>query len=203
MVAADNWRLYELSKRLAVTDELTGLYNYRYLQQALEREIDRTRRYPSSLSFVMFDIDDFKRFNDAHGHVAGDRVLGEVGRLLRGITRDVDTVARYGGEEFSVILPETSAHGAYAVAEKIRRAIERHTFTNAAGETVGGLTVSIGLATFPTHAWDKEALLREADNALYHAKNGGKNRIRTPKTASVAGLADAISSACTGESDSQ
>lgn len=199
VVAADNSRLYQLTKRLSVTDELTGLYNYRYLQKTLESEIDRARRYPSSLSFIMFDIDDFKRFNDAHGHVAGDQVLGEVGRLVRGVVRDVDVVARYGGEEFSVILPETSAHGAYVVAEKIRVAIEQHTFSDAAGVVVDGLTVSIGLATFPTHAWDKEALLREADNALYHAKNGGKNRIRTPQVVPIAGLADAISSARTGE----
>lgn len=202
VVAADNSRLYQLTKTLAVTDELTGLYNYRYLQQELEKQMDRARRYPSSLSFIMFDIDNFKAFNDAHGHVAGDQVLGEVGRVARSVTRDVDIVARYGGEEFSVILPETNAHGAYVAAEKIRQAIERHVFTDVNGNTVSGLTVSIGLATFPTHAWDHEALLREADNALYHAKNGGKNRIRTPQAITAAGLADTFSSEAAEESES-
>ena len=129
----------------------------------------------------MLDADQFKEFNDAQGHVAGDVALAELGPIIKRLVREVDVVARYGGEEFSVVLPETDAAGAYIVAEKIREAIELHKFANADGERTCDLTVSIGLATYPTHGADKDAVLREADDALYHAKRGGKNRVRAPQ----------------------
>lgn len=182
VVAVENSRLYKLTKQLAVTDELTGLANYRFLQQRLDEEIERARRYNKSLSLLMLDADSFKHFNDEQGHLAGDVALAELGGVVSSVVREVDLVARYGGEEFSVLLPETDAAGAFIAAEKIREAVEQHLFATAEGLRDSHLSVSIGLATFPTHAWDKESLLREADDALYNAKHLGKNRVRAPKT---------------------
>jgi diguanylate cyclase (GGDEF)-like protein len=181
VVAVENSELYKLTSRLAVTDELTGLANYRQLQQRLDEELVRAARYGKHVSLLMLDADDFKSFNDAQGHVAGDEVLAEIGSIIRGRVREVDVVARYGGEEYSVVLPETDASGAFVVAEKIREAIELHQFADANGVRACNLTVSVGIAAYPTHARDKDSLLREADDALYHAKNGGKNRVRAPQ----------------------
>jgi len=186
MVAVENSELYKLTRRLAITDELTNLANYRYLQQRLDEEIERARRYRKDLSLLMLDTDEFKRFNDTQGHIAGDVALEELARVLKSNTREVDVVARYGGEEFSIILPETDAAGAFVVAEKIREAVARHEFPDAGGERGQHITVSVGLATYPTHAEDKESLLRLADDALYHAKNGGKDRVRSPWPRGVA-----------------
>lgn len=183
VVAVENSRLYRLTKKLAVTDELTGLYNYRHLQNKLDEEIERSRRYGKRLSLLMIDADDFKRFNDTQGHLAGDAALNLLGTTLRVAVREVDLVARYGGEEFSIVLPETDAAGAFVVAEKVREAVASQMFVDSDGALTCHLTVSIGVATYPTHAWDKESLLREADDALYRAKNGGKNRVRTPLNA--------------------
>lgn len=181
VVAVENSSLYRLTKRLSITDELTGLYNYRFLQQRLDEELSRAERYGKRLSFLMLDIDDFKRVNDVHGHLVGDQVLAEVARLLKSTVREVDIVARYGGEEFSVILPETDAPGAFIVAEKIREAASLHRFEDADGQPVVHITLSIGLASYPAHANDKESLLRAADDAVYHAKATGKDRVRAPR----------------------
>lgn len=180
VVAVENSRLYKLTKRLAVTDELTGLANYRHLQTRLDEEIERARRYDKRFSLLMIDTDDFKLFNDAHGHIAGDIALAELANVLRVSVREVDLVARYGGEEFSIALPETDAAGAFVVAEKVREAVAAFEFKDGDGAACCRLTVSIGLATFPTHAWDRESVLREADDALYNAKSSGKNRVRPP-----------------------
>jgi diguanylate cyclase (GGDEF)-like protein len=180
VVAIENSQLYKLTKRLAITDELTGLYNYRYLQQRLDEEIERARRYHKDLSLLMIDADDFKLFNDTHGHPAGDVALADLAHVLQRSVREVDVVTRYGGEEFSVILPETDAAGAFVVAEKVREAVSRYEFADADGERTAHFTVSLGLATYPAHAQDKEAILRLSDDALYRAKNGGKNRVRSP-----------------------
>jgi len=179
VVAVENSRLYKLTKRLAITDELTGLFNYRYLQQRLDEETGRAARYRKYVSLLMLDVDDFKSFNDSFGHIAGDVALAELADVLRRAVREVDVVARYGGEEFSVLLPETDAAGAYSVAEKVREAVAMHLFADPDGVRCCHLTVSIGLATFLSHADDKESLLREADNALYAAKSVGKNRVRS------------------------
>jgi len=182
VVAVENSQLYKLTKRLAITDELTDLYNYRYLQQRLDEEIERAKRFHKDFSLLMIDADDFKRFNDTQGHIAGDVALADLGRVVRSVVREVDVVCRYGGEEFSVMLPETDAAGAYVAAEKIREAIANYQFADADGARNACLTVSLGLATFPTHAPDKESLLRAADDALYQAKGTGKNRVRSPHT---------------------
>lgn len=181
VVAVENARLYRLTKRLSITDELTDLFNYRHLQQRLDDEIHRAERYGKRLSFLMLDIDDFKRVNDTHGHRVGDQVLSVVGQVLKATVREVDIVARYGGEEFSVILPETDAPGAFIAAEKIREAVSLHRFRDADDEPIIHVTISIGLASFPSHATDKESLLRAADDALYHAKATGKDRVRAPR----------------------
>lgn len=181
VVAVENSRLYRLTKRLAITDELTDLYNYRYLQQRLDEEIGRADRYGKQLSFLMLDIDNFKRVNDVHGHRVGDGVLAGIGQILKSTVREVDVVARYGGEEFSVLLPETDASGAFIVAEKIREAISLARLKDADGQARIHVTVSIGLASYPVHAHDKEALLKAADDAVYHAKETGKNRVRAPR----------------------
>lgn len=180
VVAVENSRLYKLTRRLAVTDELTGMSNYRYFQQRLDDEIVRAKRYEKHLSMLMMDADNFKDFNDRYGHIAGDRALAEFAQILASLVREVDVVARYGGEEFAIILPETDAAGAYVVAEKIREALSDHTFADADGRRCCTLTVSIGIATFPTYAHDRESLLREADDALYRAKDSGKDRVCTP-----------------------
>lgn len=182
VVAIENSQLYKLTKRLAITDELTGLHNYRYLQQRLDEEVERAKRYRKDLSLLMFDVDDFKGFNDTQGHVAGDVALADFGEVLTSIVREVDVVARYGGEEFSVVLPETDAAGAFVVAEKIREAVSLYPFKDKEGVPGCSITCSIGLATYPSHAKGKETLLKLADDALYRAKHSGRNRVRSPET---------------------
>ncbi|MGB4593495.1 MAG: GGDEF domain-containing protein [Coriobacteriia bacterium] len=181
VVAVENSRLYKLTKRLAITDELTDLHNYRYLQQRLDDEVGRAKRYGKTLSFLMLDVDDFKGVNDTHGHLVGDGVLEGLGRILKATVREVDVVARYGGEEFSVVLPETDAAGAFIVAEKVREAVSLHKFLDEDGEPTIHVTVSVGLANLPVHADDKESLLKAADDAVYHAKDTGKDRVRAPR----------------------
>lgn len=183
-VAVENSELYKLTRRLAVTDELTGLFNYRYLLERAEDEIGRARRFGRSLSLLMIDADEFKRYNDTHGHVAGDGALAELATAMRGAVRDIDVVCRYGGEEFAILLPETDAEGAFVVAEKVRESVAAHVFKNADGDRTERLTVSIGLSTFPGTADDREGLLRRADDALYVVKRTGRNRV----SASPAGV---------------
>ena len=186
VVAVENSQLYQLTKRLSITDELTGLNNYRFLQQRLDQEYERANRYNRYLSLLMLDIDHFKEFNDAHGHIAGDRALADLAGVLMTCVREVDIVARYGGEEFGIILPETDAAGAFVVAEKIREAVSMFDFADAEGERDCHMTVSIGVATFPVHALEREDLLRQADDALYQAKHFGRDRVRAPRVTSDA-----------------
>lgn len=177
-VAVENSQLYKLTKRLSITDELTGLFNYRHLQQRLDDEFERARRYDRPLSLLMIDTDDFKAFNDSYGHVAGDRALADLGQVVKTTVREIDIPARYGGEEFAVILPETDAAGAFVVAEKLREAVANRRFCDNDGQRTVELTISLGLATFPVHADDREGLLRQADDALYQAKHLGRDRVR-------------------------
>jgi diguanylate cyclase (GGDEF)-like protein len=190
VVAAENARLYALTSHLAVTDELTGLSNYRNLQRNLDDELARAKRYDKHLSLIMIDADNFKSFNDTQGHLAGDYALADLGAILAANVREVDLVARYGGEEFAIVLPETDVAGAFVVAEKIREAVELHKFADAENRRSCSMTISLGVATYPTHGNDKESLLREADDALYHAKDGGKNRVRAPERHAAHKLTD-------------
>ncbi|GFO60818.1 diguanylate cyclase response regulator [Geomonas silvestris] len=173
-LALDNAARYNFAKDLLYIDELTGLYNYRYLDVVLERELKRCERYGSNLSVLFLDIDLFKMVNDNFGHLIGSRVLREVGSLLRKGVRDVDAVIRYGGDEYTIVLVETGVEGATVVAERIRRTIEQHTFSRADGLAIK-LTVSLGYACAPADCNTKGELLEMADQAMYRGKAGGKN----------------------------
>ena len=165
--------IYERTERSAVTDGLTGLFNHAYFVQALKREVLRARRHDLKLSLAMFDLDDFKKVNDTHGHLEGDRILMKTAAVIRESVREIDTAARYGGEEFAILLPETSRAGAHVVADRIRRRIEEgFCRRDATRETISG-----GVATYPEDAAGPEDLLRRADECLYRSKADGKNRI--------------------------
>ena len=161
----------------AETDSLTALYNHRSFQERLDAEVNRAERFGHDLSLLMFDIDRFKDFNDAHGHPAGDAALKEIARIIPANIREIDFAARYGGEEFAVILLETHCDEAAEAAERIRLAVQRHSFYGTDGEPAS-LTVSIGVAQFPTHSSKREGLVRAADMALYRAKSTGRNTVR-------------------------
>ena len=176
-VAIDNVLLHEEAQRLSITDGLTGLWNYRYFTMTVGKEIERSARFGRPLALLMLDLDLFKRVNDTYGHQRGDAVLVELAARVRGQVRDVDTVARYGGEEVVVILPETDEAGAAQAAERICDAVRRRPFGEAGEETVE-VTVSIGAAVFPAHGASSSTLLRRADEALYEAKDAGRDTWR-------------------------
>jgi len=158
-------------ERLSVTDSLTGLYNRRHLMETLGNEVRRSLRLKHHFAVLMADVDHFKHYNDTHGHLAGDEVLRRVAAILRETSREVDTAARYGGEEFLVLLPETDAHGAAEIAQRIRTRLAAETFTG------GKVTISIGTAEFPEHGDSPESLIAMADAALYQAKDEGRDRV--------------------------
>ncbi|MBI3778545.1 MAG: diguanylate cyclase [Gammaproteobacteria bacterium] len=174
--AIESARLHERTQDLAVTDKLTGLRNRRMFDQRLMEEIAHATRNAKPLSLLMIDVDDFKRINDTHGHVGGDRVLQILGHVLSGQLWKVDLAARYGGEEFAVILPQTDFQAATNVAERIRRSIEETTIPMPDKHSVG-VTVSVGVACFPRCGENPESLIEHADQALYTAKKEGKNRV--------------------------
>jgi diguanylate cyclase (GGDEF)-like protein len=173
-LALENIELHHQLSRQAVTDELTGLANHGRFQELLEAEAEQVRRYRHPLGLIMLDLDDFKKINDTYGHPQGDLVLKAVGAVLRENSRDADWPARYGGEELALILPHTDLEGAYAIAERIRVAIERLAVDRSDGGEPLRLTASLGVAA--SNAGDKDALLADADAALYAAKRAGKNR---------------------------
>ncbi len=173
---ADNRRL----EQLASTDPLTDVLNRRALADRLLGEMERVRRYETTVSVLLIDIDFFKRVNDTHGHLVGDDVLTEIAELLQRAVRAVDVVARYGGEEFVIVLPETGAVGAASFAERIRELVEAKTFVQTADGTGLRITASIGVSTFPSPGVQTvEDLLARADQALYRAKAEGRNLVRT------------------------
>lgn len=174
MTIIKNYQLYEQQKLLATTDGMTQLYNHRYFQEALSREISRSYRYDKQVTLLYMDIDHFKKFNDTYGHQIGDEVLKIVARTIKRNLRDSDVPCRYGGEELVGILPETELRGGFAAAEKIRKAIETLDFP-VDGKKVK-ITISIGVATYPLNASDKAGLIEAADGALYIAKEGGRNQ---------------------------
>ncbi len=160
----------------AVHDELTGLFNRREFYRRMEEEIKRSGRYLRSLSIMMLDLDHFKKINDTYGHTAGDQVLREVAHRLTSIVRPIDTVIRYGGEEFTVMLPETAVDDAKAMAERIRSFMETNAIMIGDNEPVT-LTISIGVAEFNADTMTISDFVSSADNALYTAKNSGRNRV--------------------------
>ena len=165
--------LYETVEKLAITDSLTGLYVRRYFYERLSEELKRSESYNFKFAFLMIDIDDFKKCNDTYGHLVGDVILKDLGRIIKESIREIDLAARYGGEEFSVILPETDLAGAGLVAERVRKRVEANVF-KAYDENLN-ITISIGVAEYPLDAKNVTSLVNEADKALYKAKRSGKN----------------------------
>jgi diguanylate cyclase (GGDEF)-like protein len=158
-------------ERLSASDSLTGLSNRRVLTQRLSEELLRSQRQNHSFTVVMLDVDHFKKYNDAHGHPAGDEVLKRVANILRTSTRAGDCTARYGGEEFAVLLSGKGAEEATQLAERIRERVAEEEFT------AGRITISAGIAEFPHHGHTAEAVMSSADEALYQAKRDGRNRV--------------------------
>ena len=172
-LALENLRLAERVEKLAITDDLTQVYNYRFLKTALRREIRRATRFSQDLSLVMLDVDNLKAYNDRHGHLRGSFLLKLMAQLLSQNLRSFDLIAKYGGDEFTLILPQTAREGALVVAERMRAAVESTEFPLAPR---GAITISLGVSTFPHDAGDGMGLIRVADQALYRAKQTGRNR---------------------------
>jgi diguanylate cyclase (GGDEF)-like protein len=168
-LAFENLRLFQKTRELSITDEVTPLHNFRYFHQALDRELKLVNRYGSTLSLLFIDLDHFKPINDNYGHLRGSRTLREVGFLIRAGVRETDIPARYGGDEFTVILPQTDGESASVLAEKLRRLVEEHVFLQEEGINAR-LGVSLGVATYPEEATSKEALIRLADKRMYEDK---------------------------------
>ena len=179
-MAMENAKLYAKAQHLADTDGLTQLYNKRKFRELLDIEASRISRYKDighMLSFIMFDIDHFKSYNDQHGHPAGDEVLRRIGEMLRENTRQIDIPARYGGEEFIVIVPHVNKQGALRLAERIRHLVEKEKFPGEETQPGGNMTISGGVASYPEDSDDVDTVLEAADKALYVAKRGGRNRV--------------------------
>lgn len=173
-VALENAMLFEQTHQMAITDELTGLYNRRQLFNLGAREVQRARRFNRPLSAVMMDLDDFKRINDTYGHAVGDEVLRQWAQRVAQSIRDIDVLGRYGGEEFALVLPETRLDAAVRLAERLRQLVSSRPFVTSAGPL--RLTMSLGVAAWHPQLPSIQALFREADQALYLAKRSGKNR---------------------------
>ena len=182
-LAVENVELHFQVRRQAVTDELTGLSNHGSFQDLLSAEVEQVRRYHHQVGLIMLDLDNFTSVNDTYGHQQGDVVLRHVARALRDTSRDADSPARYGGEEMALILPHTDLDGSYAIAERLRTAIESLRIPGPDGPL--RVTASLGVAA--SSAGDKDLLIAQADAALYAAKREGRNRtVRVrPQTANV------------------
>lgn len=176
-VAIENSKYVAKIKELTITDDLTGLYNARYLSRVLEMEIRRAQRYEEEFAVIFIDLDKFKEVNDKYGHLVGSRVLKETGILIgEALRRDIDSAFRYGGDEFVVVLPKTDAKGAEVVARRIQRVIKTRAFMSDEGERFH-LTASLGIATYPKDAASKEDIIKLADEAMYEVKRKGRDGI--------------------------
>ncbi|HEY8500534.1 MAG TPA: sensor domain-containing diguanylate cyclase, partial [Clostridia bacterium] len=175
-IAIDNARLYEQLQEYANTDGLTQVYNRIYFQKRLKEELDRAEQKGYAVSVILYDIDDFKLFNDSYGHLFGDVVLKSIARTVKESVRKDDLVARFGGEEFIILLPHTGTKRAYEKAEELRKLISSLTIED--NNITASVTVSMGISTFPTLANTDSSLISSADNALYEAKRSGKNCVK-------------------------
>jgi diguanylate cyclase (GGDEF)-like protein/PAS domain S-box-containing protein len=160
----------------SVRDHLTGLFNRRYMEETLERELLRAARKQLLLGIIMLDVDDLKHFNDTWGHAAGDEALRQLGSLLLNQVRGEDIACRYGGDEFILILPDASPQVTFQRAEQIAK-LARRSYLQLDGQNLSAVTLSIGVAVFPEHGETSTAILKAADAALYHAKHAGRNRV--------------------------
>lgn len=176
-IAVENAHLFQMVKELSLRDELTGLYNRRFLTERALAEVVNAERRELPVTFVMADLDHFKMMNDANDHLTGDAALKKVARTIEGLTRGVDIVARYGGEELVVVLPSTDLATGVTVAEKLRSALESTAFDGEGALPGGKLTASFGVATYPDHGKSYQEVMESADHALYRAKNEGRNRV--------------------------
>jgi diguanylate cyclase (GGDEF)-like protein len=175
-LALANLRLEETLRSQSIRDPLTGLFNRRYMEESLEREMRRAIRNRASVGIIMLDVDHFKAFNDLHGHDAGDALLRAIGAVLQRSVRAEDIACRFGGEEFTLILPEASLHEAAQRADYVRHAA-RQVFVSHRRQTLPAVTISAGVATYPDHGPTADAVLRAADAALYQAKARGRDRV--------------------------
>jgi diguanylate cyclase (GGDEF)-like protein len=171
--AIQNASYFDRMKQLAYVDGLTGIHNRRYFEMRIVEELERAGRFQGRMSIIMVDIDNFKRLNDEFGHLLGDEVLRSVSTIMKQQLRKVDLVCRYGGEEFAIVVPETSGENALRVAEKLRRQVESHHFPGVPRP----VTISAGVADYPTHGITRDEVVAAADNALYQAKQAGRNRV--------------------------
>ena len=174
-IAVENGKLYRRAEQLAITDDLTQVYNFRFLKMALRREVKRAARFGQTFSILMIDVDNLKHYNDQNGHLRGSEVLRTVAQILVREARSIDVVAKYGGDEFVVILPQTARGGACVLAERIKTSVETTAFPLV---PPGVITVSLGVATYPANGITAGELLEAADVALYAAKQSGKNRVQ-------------------------
>ena len=161
----------------SVTDELTGLHNHRYLEERLPEELSRAKRYEQPVSFLMIDIDDFKKYNDRNGHEAGNEALQNVAQCLKDGLRSADVAMRYGGEEFCILLPQTALAEARAIAERIRHHVESTPFPHGESQPLGRVTISVGVSTYSKNVDTDKKIIAAADRALYESKSFGKNRV--------------------------
>jgi diguanylate cyclase (GGDEF)-like protein len=182
--AIQNARHFERARNLANVDGLTGIYNRRYFEQRILEELERSVRYNGSMALLMIDIDHFKKLNDEFGHLLGDEVLRQVSSIFEQHLRKLDVVCRYGGEEFAILVPETPGSRATAVAEKLRKIIESWNFPGVPRP----VTISIGVAEFPTDGRTRDELMKAADDALYSAKQQGRNRVVAAQRKVASGL---------------
>jgi diguanylate cyclase (GGDEF)-like protein len=162
---------------MSITDPLTGLLNRRYLQERMNEEVNRSKRYDYPMSFLMIDIDDFKNYNDLNGHQAGDQALQITAHCLKVALRSADVACRYGGEEFGILLPQTPLNEASVIAERMRQRVAETLYPHGKSQPLGGVTISIGISSFYTHIDTPELIIATADRALYYAKSKGKNRV--------------------------
>jgi diguanylate cyclase (GGDEF)-like protein len=174
-VSLGNLRTFQEVESLSVTDDLTRVYNYRFMKAALRREVERASRYGQVFSILMIDVDRLKEFNEKHGHLEGSDLLRRLSGILTGSSRAIDLVSKYGGDEFLLILPQTNTEGAVVMARRICAAVCETQFPYS---QPGDITVSAGAASFPQHGADMQTLLAASDEALFEAKGAGRNCVR-------------------------